>query len=102
LPFEIELGAPGTAVRKTLLVNLLDIQDPDGISSPGLPGDVGLGPTFAFPFETIEDVVFLGGNRVALVNDTNYPFSVGRHVGAALADDTELIVVDVGRPIARD
>ena len=87
---------------KTLLVDLLDIADPHGIAGPGLPGDVGLGPTFAFPFETIEDVVFLGGSRVALVNDNNYPFSVGRHVGAGLADDSELIVIDVGRPVATD
>jgi glycerophosphoryl diester phosphodiesterase len=83
-------------------VNLLQIADPAGIGGAGLPGDVGLGPTFAFPFETIEDVVFLGGRRVALLNDNNYPFSVGRHVGAKLPDDNELMVVDVGREVATD
>jgi glycerophosphoryl diester phosphodiesterase len=100
--FEIRLGQPGAPVAKSLLVNLLEIQDPAGISAGGLPGDVGLGPVFAFPFETIEDVVFLGGRKVALVNDNNYPFSVGRHLGAGLPDDSELIVIDVGRQVATD
>src|SRR5262249_17522305 len=45
----------GQAVKKTLVVDLLNIKDPFRISGTGLPGDVGLGERFAFPFTTIED-----------------------------------------------
>ena len=46
-------------MKKTLAVDLLNIQDPNGISQPAIPGDVGTGSNFAFPFTTIEDVLFL-------------------------------------------
>jgi glycerophosphoryl diester phosphodiesterase len=47
-----QIGLPqrfGEAVEKTLLVDLLRINDPFRISGMGLPGDVGLGEIFAFP-----------------------------------------------------
>jgi glycerophosphoryl diester phosphodiesterase len=31
-----------------------------------------------------------------VLNDNNFPFSVGRHVGSSRPDDEELIVLDVG------
>lgn len=99
---EITLGTPGGVVGKSLLVDLMTLDDPRAISLPAAPGDVGLGRTFAFPFETIEDVAFLGGRQILILNDNNYPFSAGRHLGPpAVADDNEIIVVDVARPISR-
>jgi glycerophosphoryl diester phosphodiesterase len=95
--YEIRLGAAGAEVDKTLLVDLQNIWDPFQISLPAGAGDVGLGSTFSFPFQTIEDVVLLGGPYIGVVNDNNFPFSVGRHVGSAQPDDNELIVIDVGR-----
>ena len=95
--YEITLpAASGGAVSKRLVVDLLNISDPFRISEPGLPGDVGLGSRFAFPFTTIEDVVLLGPDRIGVLNDNNFPFSVGRHVGTRQPDDNEFIVLRLG------
>jgi glycerophosphoryl diester phosphodiesterase len=87
----------GEAVEKTLLVDLLRIKDPFRISGTGLPGDVGLGEIFAFPFTTIEDVFVLDPWHIGVLNDNNFPFSVGRHVGAGRPDDNEFIIIRLGR-----
>jgi len=94
--YEVRLPAGGGRVEKELLVDLLHIDDPSKLGPAGLEGDVGLGEELAMPFVTIESVVFLGGRRVAVMNDNNYPFSVGRHVGAGLPDDSEMVVIDTG------
>jgi glycerophosphoryl diester phosphodiesterase len=96
--YEIELRAPGEPVGKKLAVDLLNIADPDRISEPGQPGDVGIGERFAFPFETIEDVVVLDRKHIGVLNDNNYPFSVGRHVGSGQPDDTEFIILKLDQP----
>jgi glycerophosphoryl diester phosphodiesterase len=70
--------------------------DPFQISLPAATGDVGLGEDFGFPFQTIEDVVVLGPTYLGVLNDNNFPFSVGRHVGSGAPDDEEMIVIDVG------
>lgn len=80
-------------VRKRELLDLLNLRDPDGISEPGRTGDIGLGDPFQFPFQTIESVLPLGGNRLLILNDNNYPFSAGRN--PTLPDDNEAIVVRV-------
>jgi glycerophosphoryl diester phosphodiesterase len=33
------------------------------------------------------------------MNDNNYPFSIGRHVGQALPDDNELVLVKLATPL---
>ena len=96
---EVTLGAPGTTVGKALVVDLLKIDDPAGISGTSSTGDIGLGNPFAFPFTTIEDVVVLGPKRIGVLNDNNYPFSVGRHVGSKTPDDNEFVVLDLDRPL---
>jgi glycerophosphoryl diester phosphodiesterase len=97
--FEVTLKTPGTPVKKRLAVNLLNIADPNSLSLPGQDGDVGLGRTFAFPFTTIEDVVTLGPNYIGVLNDNNYPFSIGRHVGSKLSDDEEFIVIKLPKSL---
>jgi len=77
----------------------LRISDPHHLSLPGLPGDVGLGELFAFPFTTIEDVIVLDRWHIGVINDNNFPFSVGRHVGAGLPDDNEFIVIELPKPL---
>ena len=84
-------GAGYLAEREVL--DLLDIDDPDLISRPGRPGDVGLGEHFTFPYETIEALLPLDAERVLVMNDNNYPFSAGRN--PSLPDDNEAIVVRV-------
>ena len=97
--FEVTLNAPGDKVDKRLAVNLLDIADHHGLSLPGLPGDVGLGTHFTFPFTTIEDVVTLGPRYIGVLNDNNYPFSLGRHVGSQKPDDEEFIIIKLDEPL---
>jgi hypothetical protein len=41
----------------------------------------------------------LDENRLVVVNDNNYPFSVGRHVGDTLPDDNEFIRIRLARPL---
>jgi glycerophosphoryl diester phosphodiesterase len=62
-----------------------------------LPGDVGLGENFAFPFTTIEDALVLDPWRIGVLNDNNFPFSIGRHVGSGRPDDNEFIIIRLER-----
>jgi glycerophosphoryl diester phosphodiesterase len=103
--YEVELrpsggtATPGT-VGKRLAVDLLDIADPAAISLPAEPGDVGLGDPFAFPFVTIEDVFVVDADTIGVLNDNNFPGSVGRHLGPPRRpDDNEFILVDLDTPL---
>jgi glycerophosphoryl diester phosphodiesterase len=95
----VTLGAPGTTMAKSEAADLLDIADPNGISLPAPAGDVGLGDPFAFPFQTIEDIVIESNRDVTVLNDNNFPFSVGRHKGSGAPDDDELIRLRLARPL---
>ena len=97
--FQVELPPGGGAVAKQPLVDLLKIADPLKLAPAGAEGDVGLGEDFALPFQTIESVILLDARRIGVLNDNNYPFSVGRHVGTGMPDDDEMIVIDVGRDL---
>lgn len=57
-------------VSKGLLVDLMDVADPDGLSPYGDP--------FTFPFFTIEDVEVLDARTLAVMNDNNFPAAGGR------------------------
>jgi glycerophosphoryl diester phosphodiesterase len=76
--FTITGGFPG---RKHELANLNDLDDGDG-------------GRFTFPFWTIESLA-PAPKGVLVMNDNNYPFSVGRHVDADQPDETELIHVQL-------
>ena len=67
--------------------------------NPLCPATFGLGPDFAFPFVTIEDVVVFGRKRIGVLNDNNFPFSVGRHVGSGQPDDNEFIIIELDQPL---
>ena len=99
--FEIELQGDNQPVEKTRTVDLLNIRDPRRISEPAQSGDVGLGKRFAFPFVTIEDVVVFDRKHIGVLNDNNYPFSVGRHAGGQ-PDDNEFIVIKLDEPLSRE
>ena len=99
--YKITLGGNGEYVRKELAVDLMRLQDPTGISLPSGTGDVGLGNPFSFPFVTIEDVVVIDRNTIGVLNDNNYPFSVGRHLGTKQPDDNEFILIDLAQPLWR-
>jgi len=84
--------APDGTLAKRPVVDLLDLRDPSLISEPGRPGDIGLGDPFSLPYVTIEAVLPLGGQRLAIVNDTNFG-STGRN--PELPDPSDFVVVRV-------
>jgi glycerophosphoryl diester phosphodiesterase len=97
---EIELAAPGTYVKKRLGVDLLKVIDTFRLSLPGLPGDVAIDrSTFGMPFVTIEDLVIFDRITIGVLNDNNYPNSVGRHVGAGKPDDNEFNIIKMDRSL---
>ena len=61
-----------------------------------LVGDPG---QFAMPYVTIESVVVLDRAHLVIVNDNNYPFSVGRHLGTGRTDDNDVIEIALGQPL---
>lgn len=89
---DLRRQAPDGTLAKRQVLDLLNLRDPAQISLPGRPGDIGLGERFSMPYVTIESVLPLGGNRLAIVNDTNFG-STGRN--PALPDPSDFIVVRV-------
>ncbi|GAA3386521.1 esterase-like activity of phytase family protein [Cryptosporangium minutisporangium] len=81
------------AVKSTTIADLLRIADPRRISTPARTGEFGVGPTFAFPFQSVETILPLTGERVFVTNDNNFPGNDGRITGKA--DDVELIQIVV-------
>jgi hypothetical protein len=80
-------------LEKRLVLDLLSIRDPDEISLPPRPGEFGVGDPFSFPLQSVESLEVLGGERLLIANDNNYPSSDGRWIARDRPDDTELIVV---------
>lgn len=93
--YRVQLTPDGAPIRKRLLVDLLDIADPLRLAGEGRPGDIGLGPRFAMPYVTIEALLPLDAGRLAVLNDNNFPLSVGRHLSDKTPDDSELVVVSL-------
>jgi glycerophosphoryl diester phosphodiesterase len=80
-------------LEKRLVLDLLAIRDPDGISLPARAGEFGVGALFSFPLQSVEIIEVLGGERLLIANDNNYPGSNGRWTARNRPDDTELIIV---------
>ena len=47
----------------------------------------------SFPLQSVESLEVLGGERLLIANDNNYPFSDGRWTARNRPDDTEMIIV---------
>jgi hypothetical protein len=88
------VGADGF-LEKRLVLDLLRIRDPDGISLPARPGEFGVGDPFSFPLQSVESLEILSDTQLLIANDNNYPGSDGRWVARNRPDDTELIIVRV-------
>lgn len=80
-------------VTKTLVVDLLDIANPDRIGTTASPGAYGVGEQFSFPMQSVETVVELHDGRILVANDNNYPGNDARYPGTP--DDTEMIILDL-------
>ncbi|MEW6039333.1 MAG: esterase-like activity of phytase family protein [Pseudomonadota bacterium] len=92
--YKIDIGKidPDGFVEKRLLVDLLNISDPGNVGGNGTRNGI-----FTFPFVTIESVLPVGSRTLLVINDNNYPFSVGRTPGQP--DDNEFILVRLAEPL---
>jgi hypothetical protein len=82
-------------VEKKLLVDLLNIPDPNGLGGIGTSEGI-----FTFPFFTIESVLPIDEKTLLVINDNNYPFlryAQGR--SSEEPDNTELIFVQLDQPL---
>ena len=80
-------------VSKTLVADLLNIADPNGLGGNGTVGGV-----FTFPFVTIESVLPIDNRTLLVINDNNFPFSSGRMPGTV--DDNEFILIGLDEPLS--
>lgn len=80
-------------LAKQPVVDLLQIADPSGISSPARPDEFGVGRTFTFPLASVESLEVLSGGLLLVANDNNFPNDNGRWIGRNRPDDVELIVL---------
>ena len=76
-------------VEKTLLVDLMDVRNPDRLG--------GFGETFTFPYVTIEDVEIIDDRTIAVMNDNNFPATGGRGVG--VPDVNEYLEIRLDEPL---
>ena len=75
--------------RKTQLVNLMAVPDPDGVA-----GELSAASGFlTFPFTTIESVDVAGEHTIVVGNDNNFPFSAGRTPDTP--DANEFLTIEV-------
>ena len=86
--YKIELNPDQQMIRKVGYIDLMNIQDPNGVSKVGL-----VDGKFQFPFFTIENVDVVEDRYIVVGNDNNYPKSSSREPN--VADDNELILLDV-------
>jgi hypothetical protein len=75
--------------RKTELVDLMHIADPDDLNTDG-------STVFTFPFVTIENIMLLDSQTLLVVNDNNFPGGGGRTL---MSDDTEFLKISLTAPI---
>ena len=83
-----EIDANGF-VKKTQIVDLLNIADPNDLNGDG-------STLFTFPFVTIEDVLVVDPTTLLVINDKNYPGGQGRGFGP---DNNEFILIGLDTPL---
>ena len=97
--FQVNLNdveSDGHTLKKTLVVDLLSIQDVNGLTQAE-EGVIGYGSDFKFPFITIESVYVVDAQTLLVVNDNNYPGSAGRRPN--VPDDNEFILLQLPTPL---
>ena len=75
-------------LHKTLLVDLLNINDPHDLNQDGQT-------IFSFPFWTIEGLVVMDRTTLVIANDNNYPLGGARESRPSEPDNTEFILLRV-------
>ncbi|MEM1361047.1 MAG: esterase-like activity of phytase family protein [Pseudomonadota bacterium] len=74
-------------VARLKQIDLLNIADPDGLARLETSADRDMTGQFTFPFVTIESVMRDGDEHILVGNDNNLPFSIGRKLGTADANE---------------
>ena len=75
--------------KKTELVDLMNIADPDDLNGDG-------STSFSFPYVTIENVLLLDSHTLLVVNDNNFPGGGGRNLQS---DNTEFLRIGLANPV---
>lgn len=86
--------AAGLLVKEPL-ADLLNIRDPNNVGGNGT-----VNGRFTFPFQTIESVLPLNDRVLLVINDNNYPFSIGRTPGQP--DSSEFILLRLDQALNLD
>lgn len=79
----------GGTVKKTELVDLMNIADPYDLNGDG-------SKVFTFPYTTIESVLPLDASTLLVLNDNNFPGGDGRELAA---DNTEFLKIRLAQPL---
>ncbi len=90
--FDINNTDSNGFANKQLLVDLLNVPDPNGIGGSATTNGV-----FTFPFVTLEEVIPVDNQTLLIGNDNNYPFSNGRNPNQP--EGSEFILVRLDQPL---
>ncbi len=85
-------------VRRIGHIDLMDINDPDGLNRLETVAKRDLTGKMTFPFFTIENVVRVDDTHLMVGNDNNLPYSSGRKLDAAA--DNEMILLEAAEFLA--
>ncbi len=80
-------------VRRIGHIDLMDINDPNGVARLETVAARDLTGKFTMPFFTIEDVMLFDDTHILVATDNNLPFSSGRQLDAAM--DNEFVLLSV-------
>ena len=80
-------------VRRIGHIDLMDIADPDGLARLETAANRDLTGKFTLPFFTIEDVMRVDEEHIIVATDNNLPFSSGRQLDEAMANEFVLLAV---------
>jgi glycerophosphoryl diester phosphodiesterase len=93
-----------TSGGKTQVADLLNIADPNGISTSDVftppPNAFGLGDPFSFPFAAITALYPIDEQTLLIANNNRLPYGLGR--STLEADATEFIAIRLAQPFALD
>jgi glycerophosphoryl diester phosphodiesterase len=93
-----------TSSGKTQVADLLNIADPNGISTSDVfalpPNAFGLGDPFSFPFAAITALYPIDEQTLLIANNNRLPYGLGR--STLEADATEFIAIRLAQPFALD
>lgn len=97
--FDVSLDKTQKSVVKTPLVDLLHIFDPNGLAKIETSSNEEETLLFQMPFSSIGGLAIMDRHHIAVVNDNNYPLGRGRYGPEDRPDDTELVIIQLAKPL---